>query len=123
MRHVSICTCSRLTASKGGNFIDSANNYQFQETEKWVGEWMKKRGNRDEIGLLHYLYPAFNDVILIIHVVLATKYTTNFRAGPGSPNILVNFAGNGSKSLKVSVEASLKNLQTDYIDLVYLSSH
>jgi aryl-alcohol dehydrogenase-like predicted oxidoreductase len=36
---------------QGGNFIDSANNYQFQETEKWVGEWMRKRSNRDEIGL------------------------------------------------------------------------
>jgi predicted aldo/keto reductase-like oxidoreductase len=40
-----------LTLDEGGNFIDSANNYQFQETEKWVGEWMSKRGNRDEIGL------------------------------------------------------------------------
>jgi aryl-alcohol dehydrogenase-like predicted oxidoreductase len=120
---VPICASSRLTASKGGNFIDSANNYQFQETEKWVGEWMKKRGNRDEIGLLHYRYPALNAVILIIHIVLATKYTTNFRAGPGSPNILVNFTGNGSKSLKTSVDASLKNLQTDYIDLVRFPSH
>ncbi|KAM0505818.1 hypothetical protein ACHAP8_002050 [Fusarium lateritium] len=34
---------------QGGNFIDTANNYQFQETERWVGEWMSKRGNRDEI--------------------------------------------------------------------------
>ncbi|RGP66681.1 alcohol dehydrogenase [Fusarium longipes] len=83
---------------QGGNFIDSANNYQFQETEKWVGEWMSKRGNRDEI-------------------VIATKYTTNFRAGPGSPNIMMNFCGNGSKSLRTSVESSLRNLQTDYIDL------
>lgn len=33
-----------------GNFIDTANNYQFEESEKWIGEWMKKRGNRDEIG-------------------------------------------------------------------------
>uniref|UniRef100_A0A0D2XWX7 NADP-dependent oxidoreductase domain-containing protein n=1 Tax=Fusarium oxysporum (strain Fo5176) TaxID=660025 RepID=A0A0D2XWX7_FUSOF len=86
---------------QGGNFIDSANNYQFQETEKWVGEWMRKRGNRDEI-------------------VVATKYTTNFRAGPGAPNIMVNFTGNGTKSLRASVEASLKNLQTDYIDLLYV---
>ncbi|CEI69756.1 unnamed protein product [Fusarium venenatum] len=55
---------------QGGNFIDTANNYQFQETERWVGEWMSKRGNRDEI-------------------VIATKYTTNFRAGPGNPNIML----------------------------------
>ncbi|KAF4335961.1 alcohol dehydrogenase [Fusarium beomiforme] len=86
---------------QGGNFIDTANNYQFQETEKWVGEWMRKRGNRDEM-------------------VVATKYTTNFRAGPGAPNIMVNFTGNGSKSLRASVESSLKNLQTDYIDLLYV---
>jgi aryl-alcohol dehydrogenase-like predicted oxidoreductase len=31
---------------------------------------------------------------------------------------MVNFTGNGTKSLRASVEASLKNLQTDYIDLV-----
>jgi aryl-alcohol dehydrogenase-like predicted oxidoreductase len=31
---------------------------------------------------------------------------------------MVNFTGNGSKSLRASVEASLKNLQTNYIDLV-----
>lgn len=64
---------------------------------------MKKRGNRDEM-------------------VLATKYTTNFRAGPSasSKTIFANFAGNGTKSLHTSVEASLKKLQTSYIDLVCL---
>jgi aryl-alcohol dehydrogenase-like predicted oxidoreductase len=87
----------------GGNFIDTANNYQFEQSEKWIGEWMKKRGNRDEM-------------------VIATKYTTNFRAGPSAgPNtIMANFSGNGSKSLHTSVEASLKKLQTDYIDLLYV---
>lgn len=35
---------------QGGNFIDTANNYQFGESETWIGEWMKKRGNRDEMG-------------------------------------------------------------------------
>ncbi|KAJ4270091.1 hypothetical protein NW762_001764 [Fusarium torreyae] len=86
---------------QGGNFIDSANNYQFQDTEKWVGEWMKKRGNRDEI-------------------VVATKYTTNFRSGPAAPHIMANFTGNGAKSLRASVSSSLRNLQTDYIDLLYV---
>ena len=60
---------------------------------------MKKRGNRDEM-------------------VLATKYTTNFKCGPHAKNIMANFSGTGPKSLHVSVEASLKKLQTDYIDLV-----
>lgn len=50
--------------------------------------------------------------------MIATKYTTNFKAGPGAPNIMANFTGNGSKSLHTSVEASLQKLQTSYIDLV-----
>ncbi|KJZ79223.1 Norsolorinic acid reductase [Hirsutella minnesotensis 3608] len=86
---------------QGGNFIDAANNYQFEESEKWIGEWMKKRGNRDQM-------------------VIATKFTTNFRAGPNHPDIMANFTGNGSKSLHTSVNASLKKLQTDYIDLLYV---
>ena len=43
--------------SNGGNFIDTANAYQYSQSEEWVGEWMRARGNRDEI-------------------VLATKYST-----------------------------------------------
>jgi aryl-alcohol dehydrogenase-like predicted oxidoreductase len=33
-----------------GNFIDTSNNYQFEESEQWIGEWMKKRGVRDQMG-------------------------------------------------------------------------
>lgn len=33
----------------GGNFIDTANNYQKEESEEWVGEWLEKRGVRDEM--------------------------------------------------------------------------
>ncbi|KAF4592533.1 aldo/keto reductase [Ophiocordyceps camponoti-floridani] len=90
-----------LFYEQGGNFIDTSNNYQFQQSEMWVGGWMKKRGNRDQM-------------------VIATKYTTNFTAGPNAPNIMANFVGNGSKSLHTSVNASLKKLQTDYIDLLYV---
>ncbi|KAI3402225.1 hypothetical protein diail_154 [Diaporthe ilicicola] len=87
---------------QGGNFIDTANNYQFGESEMWIGEWMKKRGNRDEM-------------------VIATKYTTNYMAGPpGEGRILANFTGNGTKSLHTSLKASLKKLDTDYIDLLYV---
>ena len=38
----------------GGNFIDTSNNYQFEQAETWIGEWMKKRGNRDEIGMVEH---------------------------------------------------------------------
>lgn len=31
----------------GGNFIDTANNYQNEESEEWIGEWMEKKQNRD----------------------------------------------------------------------------
>lgn len=85
----------------GGNFIDTSNNYQKEESEIWIGEWMKKRGNRDQM-------------------VIATKFTTCFRAGHGEKEILVNTTGNGAKSLHLSLEASLKKLQTNYIDLVCL---
>lgn len=35
---------------QGGNFIDTANDYQLEESEIWLGEWMKKRGNREAMG-------------------------------------------------------------------------
>jgi len=47
-------------------------------------------------------------------VVLATKFTFNGR--PGDPNA----GGNGRKNIFRAVEASLKRLRTDYIDLYWL---
>jgi aryl-alcohol dehydrogenase-like predicted oxidoreductase len=46
--------------SKGGNFVDTANHYQNEDSEIWLGQWMAARKNRDEI-------------------VLATKYSTNYK--------------------------------------------
>lgn len=44
---------------QGGNFIDTANNYQNEESETWLGEWMKKRGVRDQMGeLLPVRWPS-----------------------------------------------------------------
>ncbi|KAL3464338.1 NADP-dependent oxidoreductase domain-containing protein [Aspergillus heterothallicus] len=86
----------------GGNFIDTANNYQEGDSEKWIGEWMESRGNRDQM-------------------VIATKYTTGFRAPYAeTERIQSNFVGNSVKSLRVSVNLSLENLRTDYIDLLYV---
>lgn len=53
-------------------------------------------------------------------VVIATKYTSNFLAGPSCPHIAASFTGNGTKSLFTSVKASLEKLQTDYIDVLYI---
>jgi len=89
--------------SQGGNFIDTANNYHNGESEEWVGEWMAERGVRDEM-------------------VLATKYTTGFLGWSSRAKEMntANFSGNGSKSLKLSVESSLRRLRTSYIDVLYV---
>ena len=83
----------------GGNFIDTSNNYQAEQSETWIGEWMATRENRDQM-------------------VIATKFTSTYPAGP--VDIKSNHQGNHSKSLRVSLEASLKKLQTSYIDLLYI---
>ena len=33
----------------GGNFIDTANNYQDESSEEFLGEWMEARGVRDQM--------------------------------------------------------------------------
>jgi len=77
----------------GGNFIDTANFYTNGTSEKFVGEFIK--GHRES-------------------VVLATKYSN---AVPGNDP---NAAGNHRKSMVQALEASLKRLQTDYIDLYWV---
>jgi aryl-alcohol dehydrogenase-like predicted oxidoreductase len=78
-----------------------ANNYQNEESETWIGEWLSARKNRDSM-------------------VIATKFTTCFPAHQTKPRNVANHAGNSTKSLRVSVEASLRKLQTEYIDLLYV---
>src|SRR5258708_14205014 len=77
----------------GGNFIDTANFYTNGTSEKFLGEFMQ--GHRES-------------------VVLATKYSN---AAPGNDP---NAAGNHRKNMMQAVEASLKRLQTDYIDLYWV---
>jgi aryl-alcohol dehydrogenase-like predicted oxidoreductase len=78
---------------QGGNFIDTANIYTNGTSEKFVGEFIT--GHRSE-------------------VVLATKYTNT------APSKNPNAGGNQRKSMMEAVEASLKRLQTDYIDLYWM---
>ncbi|KAH8112134.1 aryl-alcohol dehydrogenase [NADP+] [Phellopilus nigrolimitatus] len=85
----------------GGNFIDTANSYQNETSEAFIGEWAEKRSIRDQL-------------------VIATKYTTNYKRGSTNINIQANYTGNNAKSLKISVDASLKKLRTDYIDILYV---
>jgi aryl-alcohol dehydrogenase-like predicted oxidoreductase len=80
-------------AEAGGNFLDTANKYHGGQTEEIVGYWL--RGKRDRM-------------------VVATKYTL------AMDHADVNTAGNHRKNLVTSVEASLKRLGTDYIDLLWV---
>jgi len=82
-----------MYVERGGNFIDTANQYTEGTSEKLVGRFAQ--GRRDRL-------------------VIATKYTLPTRVG--DPNA----GGNHRKSMVRSVEASLEKLQTDYIDLLYL---
>ncbi|THH03112.1 hypothetical protein EW146_g10505, partial [Bondarzewia mesenterica] len=85
----------------GGNFVDTANSYQEGSSEEFIGEWMETRGNRDQM-------------------VIATKFSSNFKRSDTSVAQKVNYVGNSSKSLYLSVEASLKKLRTQYLDILYV---
>lgn len=53
-------------------------------------------------------------------MVIATKFTSPYNTYDKNIPIHANFAGNHTKSLRVSVDDSLKKLKTDYIDLLYV---
>ncbi|KAL9656084.1 hypothetical protein ABK040_007702 [Willaertia magna] len=80
---------------RGGNFIDTANFYQKGQSEIMIGNLIKKHNiNRNDL-------------------VIATKYTLPMDTKP-------NQTGNHKKNLVQSVEQSLKRLQVDYIDILYV---
>lgn len=85
----------------GGNFIDTSSNYQNEQSENIIGEWMATRDNRD---------------IMFV----ATKFSAPYRHWDLGAGKSINYSGNHKKSLLLSVEASLKKLQTSYIDLLYI---
>jgi aryl-alcohol dehydrogenase-like predicted oxidoreductase len=80
-------------AEAGGNVIDTANRYTEGSSERIVGELAG--GERDRF-------------------VIATKYTLSMDGN--DPNA----SGNHRKNLRRSVEASLRRLGTDYIDLLWV---
>jgi aryl-alcohol dehydrogenase-like predicted oxidoreductase len=77
----------------GGNFVDTANNYTDGSSERIVGELVAPERER---------------------FVIATKYTLTTR--PNDPNA----GGNHRKSLVQSLDASLRRLGTEYVDLLWL---
>lgn len=74
----------------GGNFVDTADSYAAGRSEIIIGNWLRSRGSRDDI-------------------VLATK------VGKSAEN-----PGLTAPAVTAAVEASLRRLRTDRIDLLYL---
>ncbi|MVM33753.1 aldo/keto reductase [Spirosoma sp. HMF4905] len=83
---------------KGGNFIDTANIYTNNHSERIIGDVIGRHSS------------------LRTETVIATKFANN--VFPGNPNT----GGTGNKSLMTNLEHSLKRLQTDYIDLYWIHS-
>ena len=92
-----------MALDKGVNFFDVAELYPvpataetYAETERIIGNWFTKTGNRDK-------------------VVLATKF-----AGSGDYTAHIRTTGFSKDALNEAIDNSLKRLQTDYIDLYQL---
>ncbi|MEU2751007.1 aldo/keto reductase [Streptomyces collinus] len=81
-------------AEAGGTFLDSADGYQFGESEELTGKLIS--ADRD-------------------HFVLATKFALG-----ATPHADISRTGNSRKNMVASVESSLKRLSTDYIDLLWV---
>jgi len=74
----------------GGNFIDTADGYQGGESEKLLSGFIK--GKRQDL-------------------ILSSKFST------GGNTLLTT--GNSRKNIMTSIEASLKRLKTDYLDIYW----
>ena len=89
----------------GGNFVDTADVYSDGESERLVGQFIRESGKRDD-------------------VVLATKFGFNGAASPltatqaggGNPNA----GGAGAKNIHRALDASLKRLGTEFVDLYWM---
>ncbi|CAI4037047.1 hypothetical protein SMKI_01G0010 [Saccharomyces mikatae IFO 1815] len=85
----------------GGNFIDAANNYENEQWDEWIGEWMESRKLRDKI-------------------VICTKYAGDYKRCEAAQGKSANYCGYHQPSLRVSVRDSLHKLKTDWIDILYV---
>ncbi|MFC6021791.1 aldo/keto reductase [Plantactinospora solaniradicis] len=79
----------------GGNFVDTADFYTAGESERILGRLIASAGVRDKI-------------------VLTSKFTNSI--DPADPNA----SGNGRKHIIRALDATLRRLGTDYLDLYLL---
>ena len=79
-------------ADMGGNFIDTANGYGGGDSERWIGEWLDEQ-DREDYVIASKCYWA--DV---------SRFQENLSA----------------KNVRAEVEGSLKKLDTEYLDILYL---
>jgi aryl-alcohol dehydrogenase-like predicted oxidoreductase len=89
----------RTYVGRGGNFVDTADNYGGGRSEELVGEFLRDT-DRDDI-------------------VLATKYSGP-KFGDGGPVSDPRHRSNGRKNMVASLEASLRRLGVDHVDLYWL---
>lgn len=90
--------CFEAFVEAGGNFIDTANNYTEGNSEKLLGKFIHENRER---------------------YVIASKCTLCSPMGskyPGDPNA----TGNNRKHLREELEHTLKRLNTDYLDVLYI---
>jgi aryl-alcohol dehydrogenase-like predicted oxidoreductase len=86
----------------GGNFIDTSNVCNSEDSERWIGEWIEKRN-------------------VLGQMIIATKYTSGYKAyDRENLPFQSNYTGNLAKSMHLSVRDSLAKLPTDYIDLLHV---
>lgn len=78
----------------GGNFIDTADVYAGGQSEEIIGAFVAERGLREEM-------------------VLATK--SGFSNGRG-----LLAGGNGARHINAAIDASLRRLRTNFIDLYWI---
>ncbi|QSG12945.1 Aryl-alcohol dehydrogenase related enzyme [Halapricum desulfuricans] len=79
-------------ADMGGNFIDTANGYGGGDSERWIGEWLDEQ-DREDYVIASKCY--WSDV---------SRFQENLSA----------------KNVRAEVEGSLKKLDTEYLDILYL---
>jgi aryl-alcohol dehydrogenase-like predicted oxidoreductase len=81
---------------RGGNFVDTANNYARGWSERILGDHLAGQSSKRT------------------RLVLATKFVSNLF--PGDPN----GGGAGRKAIHAQLEGSLRRLRTDYVDLYWM---